>query len=74
METKTFKFPWKEGTPKPKNDKVYSNIPCLVELDTGEKTLLSFNSYYNVWDDESGDDFFCKPEKVKRFIELEDID
>lgn len=40
-------------------NKSYSNPPCLVTL-KGEVRILCFNHEHLVWDDETGDDFYCQ--------------
>jgi hypothetical protein len=47
----------------------YSQVPCLVVY-RGQIEILVFNHEHMVWDDESGDDYFCSIEEVSHWIPL----
>lgn len=72
METNISNSLWKTGIPA-FDAKLMYNVKCLVMLDNGEITLLSYNPYHNVWDDEEGDDYYCKPERVVKYISIDEI-
>jgi len=55
---------WKKGTPT--EEKQY--LVCWGKYH--EVRILTWNSHYNVWDDEEGDDYFCEPDQVSYWMEL----
>lgn len=55
--------------PKSKKD---DEIPCLV-LRAGEYRILCWNTHYECWDDEDGDDYICDKEAVEKWEYLNTI-
>lgn len=48
------------------------SIPCLV-IRNGYLTILCWNTYFSVWDDEDGDDVVCDPDGVDYWMRLADL-
>jgi hypothetical protein len=67
-----FPFVYQPGKWIPTKKKLYpdkpcmakgENVPCLI-VHKGQVLLRQWNCKHLVWDDEDGDDFFCKAEDV----------
>lgn len=62
---------WKIGTPTEEKQYLVCWAPTNVCWGKyHEVRILTWNPHYNVWDDEEGDDFFCKPDQVSHWMEL----
>lgn len=52
--------------------KRYEQIPCLV-VKGGQIQILQWNCEHLVWDDASGDDYYCDVEDVSHWMPLSDL-
>lgn len=60
--------------PQKTDDKGYGDhVPCLVEMENYDYKLLCYNTYYQCWDDDECDDFYCDIHSVKRWISVQEI-
>ncbi len=49
----------------------YSQVRCLCwPVDESEPRILTFNHQHMVWDDDSGDDFYCQIGEVSHWMPL----
>jgi len=48
-------------------------IPCVVVVN-GHTLIRQWNVDYQCWDDEDGDDFFCKRDVVERWRYVDSLD
>lgn len=53
-------------------EKQYPQIPCLVEFKY-KYCICYWNVVEDCWDDEEGDDYFCRKEDITRWDYLEDL-
>lgn len=62
---------WKTGTPEKEGQYLVCEI-CMYGKDKRwlERRILTWNPHYTCWDDEEGDDYYCKPENVYCWMPL----
>lgn len=65
-----WKIPATDGLPKKPGKRAYEQVDCLV-VHKGERKHLVWNCEHEVWDDSSGDDFYCEPLDVVAYIEFD---
>ena len=58
--------------PEREPNKRYSQVWCLCVYE-GEVMVLVFNHEHMVWDDRSGDDFFCSIGDVSHWMPLPEV-
>jgi hypothetical protein len=62
-------IPIDERLPEREQGVRYSQVKCLV-IHNDEIKILVFNHEHGVWDDESGDDFYCYIQDVSHWRKL----
>lgn len=59
--------------PQPREGKgKEDSFQCFV-FRAREYRILTWNCYYDCWDDEEGDDYLCDKEAVEKWISLDEI-
>lgn len=66
-----WKYTEKGEYPQP-NQKEKDEIRCLV-FHKGYTRILCWNTHYECWDDEEGDDYYCNKELVEKWEYLDSI-
>lgn len=61
---------WTKGHPEKDGQYLVCEICKYKDKQWLEVKILTWNSYYTVWDDEKGDDYYCDPERVYCWMSL----
>jgi hypothetical protein len=68
--TELKKKSWQPGHPEEDGAYLVCEIRTYKENKWLEEKILTWNKYYECWDGEDGDDFYCKPEQVQCWMPL----